>query len=125
MERSIEELLEITEGDPNWWFSDVLTDKEAWRVRQYLEAKGSNMPYISEEQRESIGYGSRQPSNPGELNYVITMELMRYLANKGPLTYQTINDCLGALEGAKNEFYRRIATPYEETKKDENGDCYL
>jgi hypothetical protein len=41
-----------------------------------------------------------------------------------PLTYQTMNDCLGALEGAKLEFYRRVVVPYEEQKKYENGDVY-
>jgi hypothetical protein len=39
-------------------------------------------------------------------------------------SYQSINDVLGALEGAKLEFYRRIAAPYEDTKIQENGDVY-
>lgn len=31
---------------------------------------------------------------------------------------------MGAVEGAKTEFYRRIAVPYEEKKIRENGDVY-
>jgi hypothetical protein len=38
--------------------------------------------------------------------------------------YQAINDCLGALEGAKLELYRRVAAPYEDRKIQENGDVY-
>jgi hypothetical protein len=40
------------------------------------------------------------------------------------LSYQTINDIVGALEGAKLEFYRRVAVPYEESKRRINGDVY-
>jgi hypothetical protein len=40
------------------------------------------------------------------------------------LSYQTINDIVGALEGAKLEFYRRVAVPYEDKKIIENGDVF-
>jgi len=33
-------------------------------------------------------------------------------------------DVLGALEGAKQEFYRRKVVQYEENKIAENGDVY-
>jgi len=49
---------------------------------------------------------------------------MDYTINEG-LTYQTINDVIGALEGAKMEFYRRVAVPYEEGKIILNGDVYV
>ncbi len=38
--------------------------------------------------------------------------------------YQTYNDILGALEGAKLELYRRQIGPYEETAIKRNGDVY-
>jgi len=38
--------------------------------------------------------------------------------------YQTFNDILGALEGAKLEVYRRVVGPYENGKMSENGDVY-
>ena len=41
-----------------------------------------------------------------------------------PLTYQTMNDIIGALEGAKLEFYRRVVVPYENDKIEQNGDVY-
>jgi hypothetical protein len=46
-----------------------------------------------------------------------------YLRKHG-LSYHNINDILGALEGAKLEFYRRVAVPYENGKIQENGDVY-
>ena len=51
------------------------------------------------------------------------MLLKEYWDNHGP-HYQTINDILGALEGAKMEFYRRVAVPYEQEKILDNGDVY-
>lgn len=38
--------------------------------------------------------------------------------------YQDHNDVMGALEGAKQEYYRRIVAPYENEKIKENGDVY-
>jgi hypothetical protein len=57
------------------------------------------------------------------LNYLITSELDNYLMIHGH-SYRTMNDILGALEGAKLEFYRRVVVPYEEEKRIENGDVY-
>lgn len=59
----------------------------------------------------------------GELNYNITRLLKEYMDFHG-LCYQTINDIVGALEGAKLEFYRRIAVPYETEKIEQNSDVY-
>lgn len=81
------------------------------------------MPYITEHDREQINSGQQPPSTPGELNYAITCMLIKYLQANGT-RYQTINDCLGALEGAKAEFYRRVAVPFEEYKRRTNGDVY-
>lgn len=80
------------------------------------------MPYIDSALRQEIP-NLVFPRNPGELNYVLTMVVKEYMDEHG-LRYQTINDIMGALEGAKLEFYRRIAAPYEDTKIKENGDCY-
>lgn len=79
------------------------------------------MPYITQESRESLDMGA-SPENPGELNYAITKLILGYI-NDDP-SYRRINDVLGALEGAKQEFYRRFAVPYEEKKIAENGDMY-
>lgn len=81
------------------------------------------MPYLSAAARNALAFSDTDPESPGELNYIITLELLAYLDRKG-LSYQTINDVLGALEGAKLEFYARVARPYEETRLTANGDVY-
>lgn len=82
------------------------------------------MPYINSSRREEICPRVNSIiDNPGELNYAITMLVKYYLANHG-LSYQTINDIGFALEGAKLEFYRRVAAPYEDEKIQQNGDVY-
>jgi len=79
------------------------------------------MPYISKELREEVKLNG--PHNTGELNYSITQIINDYIKQWG-LSYKKINDILGALEGAKLEFYRRVAAPYEEEKRAQNGDVY-
>ena len=79
------------------------------------------MPYIKQgEKRDVHLFG---PKTPGQLNYAITMLLIAYM-KRNELNYSVINDCLGALEGAKQEFYLRVAQPYELNKRDLNGDVY-
>ncbi len=80
------------------------------------------MPYISEFDRP---YAEKDPLDAGELNFAITRLIVKYLQNPDqPMSYQRLNDCLGALEGAKLEFYRRVVIPYENGKKATNGDVY-
>lgn len=79
------------------------------------------MPYISKTARP--GVAASGPENPGELNYLITRLVLDYIGRE-PASYQRINDVLGALEGAKLEFYRRYAAPYEDIKLAQNGDVY-
>ena len=80
------------------------------------------MPYIPLRDREVLAKGW-EPDNPGELNYMITILIDRYWT-RDQMNYQAINDILGALEGAKMEFYRRIAVPYEREKRKLNGEVY-
>ena len=82
------------------------------------------MPYIKPAYRECLQPNSvTNALEPGELNYQITAVIRGYIQNNG-LTYRRINDVLGALEGAKLEFYRRVVVPYEAQKIQENGDVY-
>lgn len=83
------------------------------------------MPYIQNKDRfqlkpYTIGRGAE---TQGELNFQIT-ELIKDYMTRHILCYATINDILGACEGAKLEFYRRVAAPYEDKKIKENGDVY-
>ena len=78
------------------------------------------MPYIPRNRRGAGIY--YEAANSGELNYVFTYAICEYIRlHPG---YQGINDVLGALEGAKLEFYRRVVVPYETQKIEENGDVY-
>lgn len=80
------------------------------------------MPYIKKDARLEIDNG-RLPDTAGELNYIFTKVILRYLGLKGP-SYQAFNDIIGALEGAKLELYRRAVGAYEDKKISENGDVY-
>jgi hypothetical protein len=82
------------------------------------------MPYIKQEKRKELANFLAMPRTAGELNYMVTCLVNDYITKVGSLEYQTINDVVGALEGAKLEFYRRVAAPYEDTKIKENGDVY-
>lgn len=87
------------------------------------------MPYITQAARfdmlEEMRSYSTTPSTDtaGELNYLISSILVNYILNNG-LSYQSINDIIGALDGASKEFYRRVVVPYEDLKRHQNGDVY-
>ena len=84
------------------------------------------MPYIDSDARKYFDpwLCETKPARcSGELNYQLTTLIRNYWEAHGP-AYQTINDIVGALEGAKLEFYRRVAVPYEEEKIKQNGDVY-
>ncbi len=80
------------------------------------------MPYLSPEAKE-LADKQGPLQGPGDLNYRITKLLIRYWQNS-PRNYQSINDVVGAVEGAKLEFYRRLVAPYEDSKIKSNGDVY-
>jgi len=77
------------------------------------------MPYIKQSERDFLL--DSIPETAGQLNYMISRLIKDYVIRQG-LAYQTINDIVGALEGAKVEFQRRVVAPYEDKKILENGD---
>jgi len=81
------------------------------------------MPYIKQVYRVKMEPSCFIAGNAGELNFQFTILAQAYMKLHG-LSYQTINDIVGALEGAKAEFQRRIVAPYEDRKIQENGDLY-
>lgn len=81
------------------------------------------MPYIPTTTRARLKQLPLTMTNAGELNYVITRILLDYL-NVNDTRYQTLNDCIGVLECAKLELYRRLAAGYEDQKAKEHGDVY-
>lgn len=80
------------------------------------------MPYITKIRREELQYGS-SAKTAGELNYLLTEIVRNYFDDNGG-KYQQINDVVGALEGCKLEFTRRVTNDYEDSKIKENGDVY-
>lgn len=61
-------------------------------------------------------------SSRGDLNYAITALVASQVTQVG---YAALEQAVGVLEAAKLEFYRRVAAPYEDEKKRENGDVYF
>lgn len=83
------------------------------------------MPYIDKQTRAFLTLRNGDhidAKTPGELNFQITELVWWYFQQNG--NYQAINDVIGALEGAKLEFYRRVAANYEDVKKETNGEVY-
>ncbi|UCH31286.1 MAG: hypothetical protein JSV05_07245 [Candidatus Bathyarchaeota archaeon] len=86
------------------------------------------MPYIKSENREKYNRVLKELTNivklvpleqvDGELNYVIT----KILKEVYPLRYFHLNRAIGVLESVKQEFYRRVVSPYEDLKIQESGD---
>lgn len=58
------------------------------------------------------------------MNYLLTRVILNYQDLKG-LSYQTINDIMGALTACREEYYRRVAAPYEDSAITRNGDVYI
>jgi hypothetical protein len=87
------------------------------------------LPYIKQDQKTELdkielrNLGS-SIDTPGQLNYAITKIIVSYFHRPSKRNYQAINDVVGTLEGAKLEFYRRLAAFYEDIKIVENGDVY-
>lgn len=80
------------------------------------------MPYLDHLTSTDMKMG-KAPRTGGELNWTLTQACIRYVEVNG-LSYRSINDVMGAMEAAKQEFYRRVAAPYEDKKIIENGDVY-
>ena len=81
------------------------------------------MPYIDEESRRKLDYEKLMPDNSGELSYVFSQIIRKYIWLKGR-HYSTFNDITGALENIKLETFRREIGPYEQKKKEDNGDVF-
>ena len=87
------------------------------------------MPYIKPTGREALddllgrALNALEGASKGELNYFITQLVLGRLDDRG-ITYDELNDAVGVIECVKLELYRRVVAPYEDKKRDENGDVY-
>jgi len=80
------------------------------------------MPYITKERRRDLFSGDFAKT-PGELNYAITQLVLGYKIDDPP-SYTYYNEVIGVLECVKLELYRRMVAPYEDKKREENGDVF-
>lgn len=88
------------------------------------------MPYIPKEQRRQIDTAIKElvdkmsslpkSDRAGVLNYTVSS----MIDSLYHLKYSEVNEAIGALECIKQEYYRRIASPYEDIKISENGDVF-
>lgn len=60
--------------------------------------------------------------NAGDINYVVTRMIAIAFDISNSCNYNKINTIMGVLECIKQEFYSRIAVPYEAQKATINGD---
>lgn len=58
----------------------------------------------------------------GILNYCISTLIMGAIKNSGGIKYHQIAIVSGVLKNVSDEFYRRVAVPYEEQQIKNNGD---
>jgi len=88
------------------------------------------MPYIREVRRVDLAAqplisAGQHCMSPGELNWMLTNVALSYLYRNGPdPDYARMSEAMGAFTCAAQEFYRRVMAPYEDEKKEENGDVY-
>jgi hypothetical protein len=98
------------------------------------------MPYIEQSMRDEIDGAINELAGKitntirddpeqvgGVLNYTITRlvdALGPYPNNPGSWSYAKIQRMVGMLTCVANEFYDRVARPYEDTKISANGDVY-
>ena len=85
------------------------------------------MPYVKQELRNLLNplIDQLMAGTPGEANYILTRFLLNYMKGRQKVDYALLNEIMGILESVKQEFNRRVVVPYEDKKKEENGDVYL
>jgi|688.fasta_scaffold1652606_2 hypothetical protein len=81
------------------------------------------MPYIKQEDRVELDDG-QIPADAGELAYALSQILDDYLISNGRVNYARHAEVVGVLETLKLEFYRRFTGPYEDDKRESNGDAF-
>ena len=89
------------------------------------------MPYIKDDRRKAIvdeyegqiNIDVNEIMTAGEMQYAMAVMFKSYIDRLG-LQYQNLNDVMGAITGAQQEFYRIMVAPYEDKKIRLNGGVY-
>lgn len=92
------------------------------------------MPYIKPDDRKHLDEAINHlghlidvkfsPDIDGAFNYAVSRLICICYGDMGDINYKKINAAIGVLECIKQEYYRRVAGPYEDNKKEINGDVY-
>jgi hypothetical protein len=97
-----------------------------------FEIQGGKMPYIPKQSRPKFNdlvdamvekISSEEMSKAGELNYIITTLLMKFMKREGK-RYHYYNMIAGVLTEVDKEIYRRFTAPYEDEKIESEGDLF-
>lgn len=83
------------------------------------------MPYVDAETRMRVADSLKNdyvPQSPGELSYIITLLARRFLGPK--LSYSLLAQLTGVLLLTLLEIWDRIIRPYEQVKRQSNGDVF-
>ena len=85
------------------------------------------MPYIKDEharkELDDVIFTNAYILQPkGNLNYFICKLFLKLMRVNGGISYNKAGEFIKELEMAKMEIYRRWVAPYEDDKKEENGD---
>lgn len=76
------------------------------------------MPFIPQFRRKMVDFEG--PANTGELCYILFRQCLQYTRKHGD-SFGRYAEVLGALTACQQEFYRLYVAPYEEKKREENG----
>jgi hypothetical protein len=102
---------------------------------------GDGMPYIKTEYRSRLDPAIRELARAiadlarslpeetafaGLLNYSCTSLALHLVMDRfGTIRYGTIATLTGVFHNVADEFYRRVAAPYEDRQIEANGDVYF
>ena len=80
------------------------------------------MPYINgDTRRADLAIEFETPENVGELNFVLTTIVLKYLKEQ-KLSYTSLNGVMGVLDCMKFELFGRLLSHLETMKLVQNGD---
>lgn len=84
------------------------------------------MPYTKQQRRllqnDPIRELARLTKDKGDLNYAICELTAQIILREGGMGYTNVSNWIDAVHGAERELTRRLLNPYEDVKKEENGD---
>jgi len=87
------------------------------------------MPYIEKQSREywdvkmkPLVDAVHKDVEGGKINYIITKILLKWIMKN--TRYASICKVVGTCQCVMMEFYARLGRPYEDKKREQNGDVY-